>query len=143
MALRPRLSPGVPFRERSDGWLGYLTRRYGARQTEERVMTWKPSDDRDRDIRRWMKTKGWEVNRRPEYDSERGVYAWCHEIRGSPSPTLRISRKVLEDYPAFAVLYHLDLLTQLRPSGPVPRPTLSSSRRVPAWFSRSQLRSSV
>lgn len=49
-----------------------------------------------------MKAKGWEVNCQPEYDLEREVYAWRHEVRGGPSPTLRISRKVLEDYPAFA-----------------------------------------
>ncbi len=73
-------------------------------------MTRKPSEDMDREIRRWMKAKGWEVNRPPEYDFDREVYAWRHELRGSPSPTLRISRKVLEAYPAFAVLYHLDTL---------------------------------
>lgn len=50
------------------------------------------------------------MNRRPEYNFDREVYAWRHERRGGPSPTLRISRKVLEDHPAFAVLYHLDTL---------------------------------
>lgn len=57
-----------------------------------------------------MKARGWEVNRPLEYDSDREVSAWRHEVRGGHSPTLRISRKVLEDYPAFAVLYHLDTL---------------------------------
>jgi len=50
------------------------------------------------------------VSRRPEYDFDREVYAWRHEVRGGKSPTLRIERKVLEDYPAFAVLHHLDRL---------------------------------
>jgi hypothetical protein len=35
------------------------------------------------------------------------VYALRHDVRG-PSHTLRISRRVLENFPAFAVLYHLD-----------------------------------
>jgi hypothetical protein len=46
--------------------------------------------------------------RPPEYDHE--VYAWRHELRGGKSPTLRISQEVLEGYPPFAVLYHLDSL---------------------------------
>jgi len=48
-----------------------------------------------------MKAKGWEVNRQPECDRE--FYAWRHEAPGRPVYTLRISRKVLEDYPPFAV----------------------------------------
>ena len=72
-------------------------------------MTWKPSEDHDREIRRWMKGKGWEVNR-TNYDADRGIYAWRHELRGGKSPTLRISRRVLEDYPAFVVVHHLDEL---------------------------------
>ena len=71
-------------------------------------MAWKPAEDMDREIRRWMKAQGWEVNCRPEYG--RKVYGWRQEVRGGPSPTLRISQSVLEDYPAFAVLYHLDTL---------------------------------
>ena len=39
------------------------------------AMTWKPSDDMDREVRSWMKAKGWEVTR-TNYDSERQVYAW-------------------------------------------------------------------
>jgi hypothetical protein len=56
-----------------------------------------------------MKARGWEVTR-TNYDSERQVYAWRHDVRGGPSPTLRVSRSVLEQYPAFVVLYHLDQL---------------------------------
>jgi hypothetical protein len=69
-------------------------------------MTWKPTDDIDREVRSWMKAKGWEVTR-TNYDADREVYAWRHDVRGGPSPTLRISRQVLEQYPAFVVLYHL------------------------------------
>lgn len=73
-------------------------------------MNWQPSEDKDREIRGWMKDKGWEVNRPLEYDSDREVCAWRHELSGGKSPTLRISRKVLDAYPAFVVLYHLDTL---------------------------------
>jgi hypothetical protein len=57
-------------------------------------MTWKPSADFDREIRRWMKANGWEVTR-TNYDFEREIYAWRHDMRGGASPTLRIARKVL------------------------------------------------
>jgi len=69
-------------------------------------MTWKPSDDVEREVRNWMTWKGWEVSP-VYYDSERQVYAWHHDVRGGPSPNLRISRQVLESYPAFVLLYHL------------------------------------
>lgn len=72
-------------------------------------MNWRPCEDVDREIRSWMKAEGWEVTV-TNWDSERELYAWRHELRGGKSPTLRISRKVLEAYPAFAVLYHLDTL---------------------------------
>jgi hypothetical protein len=50
------------------------------------------------------------VNSRPEYDPRKRVYAWFHQpLRGSPL-VLQISREVLEDYPAFAILHHLDNL---------------------------------
>ena len=71
-------------------------------------MTWKPTEDMDGEIRRWMKARGWEVNRRPEDDGQ--VYAWRHELRGRHSPTLRIARKVLQDFPPFAVAELLDRL---------------------------------
>jgi hypothetical protein len=71
-------------------------------------MTWKPTDDMDREVRGWMKAKGWEVNCRPEYGGK--VYGWRHEVRGAPSPTLRIAREVLENYPPFAVAELLDRL---------------------------------
>jgi hypothetical protein len=71
-------------------------------------MTWKPTEDTDRAVRAWMKAKGWNVTR-VNYDNDREVYAWRHDVRG-PSPTLRISRQVIESYPAFVLLYHLDEL---------------------------------
>jgi hypothetical protein len=70
-------------------------------------MMWEPTDAIDREVRAWMKAKGWEVTR-TNYDSDRKVYAWGHDVRGGPSPTLRISRQVLESYLAFVLLYHLD-----------------------------------
>ena len=68
------------------------------------AMTWKPSDEHDKEIRRWMKSKGWEVTR-TNYSVDREIYAWRHDVRDSTSPTLRISRQVLEDYPAFVVIH--------------------------------------
>jgi hypothetical protein len=70
-------------------------------------MSWKPSEDHDHEIRHWMKSRAWPVTR-TNYDSEREIYAWRHELRGGKSPTLRISRGILEDYPAFIVAYHLN-----------------------------------
>ena len=60
-----------------------------------------------------MKSKGWEVTR-TNYDFDREIYAWRHDVRGSSCPTLRISRQVLEDYPAFVVIHHLDQLKVAR-----------------------------
>ena len=73
------------------------------------VITWKPAEDTDRAVRTWMKAKGWEVTG-TNYDIGREIYAWRHELPAGNSPTLRISRRVLEDYPAFMVLHHLDEL---------------------------------
>lgn len=56
-----------------------------------------------------MAAQGWTVNS-TEYDPERQVYSWRHEGRRGPCPTLRITRQVLEGFPAFALLYHLDRL---------------------------------
>jgi hypothetical protein len=72
-------------------------------------MTWKPSDHVDEEVRRWMQARGWEVTR-TNYDFDREVYAWRHDQRGGDSPTLRIGRQVLENYPGFAVAHHLDTL---------------------------------
>jgi hypothetical protein len=72
-------------------------------------MTWKPSVYMDEEIRRWMKAKGWMVNR-TQYGARSRVYAWRREVGGGPYPTLRISRKVLEDYPPLVVTEFLDRL---------------------------------
>jgi hypothetical protein len=76
---------------------------------------WGPTEDTDEKVRRWMKAKGWEVTS-TDYDSEAGVYAWRRELAGSNSPTLRIARSVLEDYPAFALV---EILDNLRVAGAI------------------------
>jgi hypothetical protein len=48
-------------------------------------MTWDPSDDVDQSVREWMKARGWEVTR-TNWDSDREIYAWHHEVAGGPSP---------------------------------------------------------
>ena len=60
-----------------------------------------------------MNARGWEVTR-TNYDADRKVYSWRHELPSGKSPTLRISRKVLEDYPAFVVVHHFDELKVAR-----------------------------
>lgn len=72
-------------------------------------MSWSPSAYTDNQVRGWMKAKGWEVSS-TEYDSERMVYSWRHKDRRGKLITLRIAQPVLDEYPAFAVLYHLDML---------------------------------
>lgn len=72
-------------------------------------MSWKPSEEHDWEVRRWMAAKGWPVTR-THYAADREVYAWRHELRGGKPPTLRISKFVLEHYPAFAVIHFLEEL---------------------------------
>jgi hypothetical protein len=64
------------------------------------------SSDVDEQIRAWMEARGWKVTA-VNYDAGREVYAWRHDQRGGNSPTLRITRAVLEDYPAFALMEHI------------------------------------
>jgi hypothetical protein len=71
-------------------------------------MSWKPSADLDREVRRWMKGKGWEVTS-TDHDFDREVYAWRHDQRGD-SPTLRIGRAGSRGLSGFMVAYHLDTL---------------------------------
>src|SRR5215204_1489960 len=64
---RPKCSPSRP------SWptaLAPLSLPSGQPSIDCPAMTWKPSEDHDREIRRWMKAKGWEVNR-INYDSDR------------------------------------------------------------------------
>jgi hypothetical protein len=72
-------------------------------------MTWKPTDYVDEQVRDWMRAKRWEVTA-TDYNFEQEVYSWRHQRPGGKSPTLRISRSVLEHNPAFVILYHLDRL---------------------------------
>ena len=72
-------------------------------------MSWKPTEDRDEQIRDWMKGKGWDVSI-TNYDFTKEVYAWRQELPGGKSPTLRITQSVLEDYPAFVIPEILDRL---------------------------------
>jgi hypothetical protein len=72
-------------------------------------LSWKLADEVDQEIRRRMKARSWEVTP-TNYNTDREIYAWWHDVPSGPSPTLRISRRILEDYPAFVVLHQLDTL---------------------------------
>ncbi len=73
-------------------------------------MSLKRFEQLDSEIRDWVKTKGWEVVGRAEYDAGSKIYSWRLKLRPGKASTLRIARKLLEDYPTFVVLYHLDNL---------------------------------
>ena len=73
-------------------------------------MTWQRFEHTDPEIRRWIKTQGWELLGRSEYDAGTKIHTWRFKLRGGKSSSLGISRQILEDYPAFIVLYHLDTL---------------------------------
>jgi hypothetical protein len=75
-----------------------------------RAMAWKPPTHIDEEISGWMKGKGWEVNTSSEYDARKRVYTWFHEPQSGPAVSLGISREVLDEFPAWAVLHHLDRL---------------------------------
>jgi hypothetical protein len=73
-------------------------------------VNWKPMEDVDAEIRRWMKSKGWDVTG-VDYDPQREIYTWsARSVRSGHSPALSISRQVFADFPAFAILEHLDRL---------------------------------
>jgi hypothetical protein len=72
-------------------------------------MTWNLSAYLDDEVRGWMKEKGWEVTR-TDYDFGSKLYSWRYSAPSGKSLTLRIAQQVLEEYPAFAILYHLDIL---------------------------------
>jgi hypothetical protein len=73
-------------------------------------MNWKPPPDTDEEVRLWMKSKGWDVTG-TEYDHERQTYTWrARSVRSGHSPAISISRQVLVDFPAFAILEHLHRL---------------------------------
>ena len=78
----------------------------------DQSVNWKPPADTDTEVRQWMKSKGWEVTG-AEYDTDRETYTWtARSVRSGHSPTVRISRQVLVDFPAFAILEHLYLLKE-------------------------------
>jgi hypothetical protein len=56
-----------------------------------------------------MFLQGWAVNR-TQYDPDHELYAWRHQLRRGASRTLRISKEVIELYPASLVVEHLDRL---------------------------------
>ena len=73
-------------------------------------MTGKPEESTDAEVRAWMKFKGWEVTE-AECDFAQDIYTRKgRSLQSAHSPAMRISRQVLVDFPAFAVLEHLDRL---------------------------------
>ena len=72
-------------------------------------MTWNLSAYIDDQVRTWMQERGWPVTR-TDYDFGSKVYSWCHTHPSGKSLTLRIAGQVLDEYPAFIVLYSLDIL---------------------------------
>ena len=82
----------------------------------------------DDQVRAWMKGKGWEVTS-TDYDYERKVYSWRHTHPSGKSLTLRIAQQVLDEYPAFAILYHLDILKVAAAIRRNPRATLIVRQR--------------
>jgi hypothetical protein len=73
-------------------------------------MPWKPSEDHDREIRRWMESKGWEVTR-TNHDADRKVYAWRHQLVGrwqmTNAPDLPVCPRAVS---RLVLLYHLNQL---------------------------------
>jgi hypothetical protein len=135
VALRPRLSPGVPLIKVRP--VRHLTLRAGTdpvkrprgkatdpiQPTPKFGMTWKPTDHVDEQVRGWMRARRWDVTA-TDYYSEQEVYSWRHQQPGGKSPTLRIARNVLEHNPAFVILYHLDRLNVAAPYRPTPETRL-------------------
>jgi hypothetical protein len=72
------------------------------------VEEWAPPGATDAAVREWMAALGLEVTS-TRYDFDGETYAWRHDILGG-SPTLRISRVILEDQPAAALLDVLERL---------------------------------
>jgi hypothetical protein len=69
---------------------------------------WKPSSKMDEAVRGWMKEQGLQVASTRYYEDDE-VYAWRHDTPGG-SPTLWISRPVLEDYAAADLIAGLQRL---------------------------------
>ena len=76
----------------------------------DQSVNWNPPPETDTEVRYWMRSKGWEVMG-ADYDFERKIYTWnARSVRSGHSPSLSISQQVLVDFPAFALLEHLDRL---------------------------------
>jgi hypothetical protein len=69
---------------------------------------WAPSAVMDTKIREWMKAQGYAVNS-TRYYSDEEVYAWRHQEQEG-SPTLWITRGVIEQYDPADLVAHLDRL---------------------------------
>ncbi len=70
---------------------------------------WHPPAEFDVKVREWMAAQGWKANSTRDYFDE-GVYAWRHDTSSGSSPTLWISRSLIEDRQASEVVEHLDRL---------------------------------
>jgi hypothetical protein len=93
-------------------------------------MTWKPTYHVDEQVRGWMRAKRSEVTA-TDYHFDQEIYSWRHHQPGGKSPTLRITRNVLEHNPAFVILYHLDRLnvaSAIRAHSGSPLPGYTSPR---------------
>ena len=69
-------------------------------------MRWRPPQDKDDAVHGWMEKHGWRVTDTHD-DFDREVYAWRHYASGG-SYTLRMSRAVIEDTDAQALVEALD-----------------------------------
>lgn len=69
---------------------------------------WAPPAAMDAKIRQWMRAHGYTVNS-TRYYAEDEVYAWRHEEQEG-SPTLWITRAVIERYEPADLAEHLDRL---------------------------------
>ncbi len=70
---------------------------------------WHPPADFDAKVREWMAGQGWKANSTRDYFDEE-VYAWRHDVSSGSSPTLWISRALIEDSQAAEVIEQLDRL---------------------------------
>jgi|SRR3954464_10857610 hypothetical protein len=70
---------------------------------------WKPPADFDARIREWMAGQGWTANSTRDYADEE-VYAWRQDTSSGSSPTLWITRAVVERHPVAEVVEQLNRL---------------------------------
>jgi hypothetical protein len=70
-------------------------------------MSWRPPFEKDACVRKWMKSRGFEVHR-THYDPKREIYGWRQE--GAERHSLRIARLVIEYHTEAELLALLDRL---------------------------------